>query len=133
MIKSAETRKIVIKDLKLRQVRKNLRDIFKLKWLEEFKKWLDLDSAYREKNFKGKITPSQEKRWIVLTQQHNKLRSIYDKSILECNLGAACLSHRELVQKGRIDSSDRSIDLDMVWIPHFKAWFCVKCYEEYFK
>ncbi|UCC18568.1 MAG: hypothetical protein JSV62_10705 [Promethearchaeota archaeon] len=132
-MKSNIPRKIVIKDSKLRKVRKNLREILKLAYFTEFEKWSNLDDIYREKHLNGKITLSQEKRWFFLSQQHDKLRAIYDKSILECNLGAACLSHRELMQKGEIDPSDRSTDLDMVWVPYFKAWFCLRCYEEYFK
>lgn len=133
VMKSAIPRKIVINDPHLRKVRKNLRDIIKLAYLADFDNWLKLDELYREKHLRGNITPSQKKRWFFLSQQHNKLISIYDKSILECNSGAACLSHRELVKRGEINSSDRSTDLDMVWVPHFKAWFCIKCYEDYFK
>lgn len=132
-MKSDILRKIIVRDPRLLKVRKNLRDILKLFYLAEFRSWSKLDNLYREKYLRGKITSSQKKRWFFLSHRHNELMNTYDKSILECNSGAACLSHLELVKKGRIDPSKRSTNLDMVWVPHFKSWFCIKCYEEFYK
>jgi len=132
-MKKKVPREIILVDKCLQRVRKNLRDILKLACLAEFNRWLVINDLYQEKLHQGRITPSQKKRWFYLARRHNELMYAYDRSILECNSGAACISHRELVKEGKIESSERSTNFDMVWVPHYKAWFCAKCYETYYK
>ena len=47
---------------------------------------------------------------------------------IQCDLGAACSSLEEAVKHG-FDPLNRPTDLDMVWMPYFKSWFCVPCSE----
>ncbi len=132
-MKCKEPRSIVIKNLQLKRVRKNLRDVIKFAVLDKFRQHFKIDDIYREKHLRGNITSSQRKRWFFLSRQHSNLRGAYDRSILKCSTGAPCLSHRGLVEKGKIKPSDKSTNLNLVWVPHYKAWFCTKCFDEYFK
>jgi len=119
----------------MRKIRKNLRDILTLAYKKEFSHLLDLKSLYQDKYIQNQyhLTPSQRKREINLSRISDELMHSYDKSINVYSSGAACYSHRKLVEEGEIESSKRSTNLDMVWVPHFKAWFCIRCYEEYLK
>jgi len=134
-MKRAEPRKIILRTQRLQKIRKNLRDILTLAYEKEFSRLLNLKRLYQEKRISNGywLAPSQRKREIRLSKMGDALMHAYDKSILVCSLGAACDSHKELVKKGEIEPSERSANLDMVWVPHFKAWFCLRCYEEYFK
>ncbi len=64
---------------------------------------------------------------------NNDLMTAYNRSILQCSLGAACNSYKELVENGTIDPIERPIDLDMGWLPGpfppRGSWFCKKDYE----
>ena len=68
-----------------------------------------------------------------LSKMHDKLYHTYHNSILICSSGAMCDSYREMKGKGIIDSPEKPINLDMVWIPHNKAWYCTKCYESKYR
>jgi len=62
----------------------------------------------------------------------DRLLGLISNSILQCGAGAECFSYKEMKKEG-FDPKDRPIDLDMVWAPHFRRWFCVKCYDEFFR
>ena len=125
-MKTREPRRIVIKNPQLKRVRKNLREILKLFYYDESKR-------LRELAGRCLITTSGRKEHNKLTRISAKLDHAYEKSILECSSGAMCTSYKEMVEKRSIKPSERPINLDMVWIPHEKAWFCTKCYERKYK
>ncbi|KKN15375.1 hypothetical protein LCGC14_0986710 [marine sediment metagenome] len=113
-MKSKKPRLIVLKDPKLRKARENLRTILKLAYYDERERLRNLNHLYFEKDT---LTPSQQKRDIQLGRMNNNLMTAFDNSILKCNLGAACNSYKEMVEKGSIDPIERPIDLDMGWLP----------------
>ena len=61
-------------------------------------------------------------------EEGDKISKLLSKSIVICGLGAACSSLEEAKKHG-FDPLDRPTDLDMVWMPYFKSWFCVPCSE----
>ncbi len=129
-MKSKKPRLIVLKDPKLRKIRTNLRIILKLAYYSESKRLDRLEDLYFEKNT---LTPSQQKRKSELIRMNNALMTAYNNSILQCNLGAACDSYKEMVEKDTIDPIERPIDLDMGWLPvpfpQHGSWLCKKDYE----
>jgi len=132
-MKSSKPRKIVLSDQQLIQIRANLRIILKLSFSTRLKRWIRVDNLYREKYLNGKITPSQKQRWFFLSHRFGKLSSAYYKSILNCISGAACLSLRDLNNNSNNESVNSFETLNMVWLPCFRAWSCVKCFDEYYK
>ncbi|KKK66886.1 hypothetical protein LCGC14_2959580 [marine sediment metagenome] len=138
-MKSKKSRKIILKDPKLRKIRSSSRRIIKLAYLDYSEKLLLQQYLYLEK---GRLTPSQEKRYTRLSREKDTLDQAFTRSICTCFREAACLSYQEAVEISIIEPSDRPIDLDMVWVPGGKhdaieeywvpnggAWFCLKCYE----
>ncbi|MFX0044162.1 MAG: hypothetical protein ACFE8L_14710, partial [Candidatus Hodarchaeota archaeon] len=55
-------RPIIIKDIRLRVIRENLRTLIKLAVRAEIKRLDYLEDLYRQKRVNQKITPSQQKR-----------------------------------------------------------------------
>lgn len=127
-MKSKKPRLIVLKDPKLRKIRENLRTILMLAYNDESKRLSQLTFLYLEKNI---LTPSQEKRETQLIKMNNNLMRVYNNSILQCRLGAACNSYREAVENGAIDPIERPVDLDMGWLPQYGSWYCKKDYENF--
>lgn len=132
-MKSADPRKIEINNPVLRNIRVNFRKLIKAAYTSKFNQLLKLVDIYREKYIQGNITPSQQKRWFDISRESDKLMHAYNRSICQCSSGATCISLKKLVKEKKLTPSERPIDLDMVWVPHYYAWFCINCYEEYYK
>ena len=134
-MKARKIKKVSFTSPKLRLIRKNFRQIFKLAYFDELERLMKMQRLYRKKYIRqdSHLVPSQYSRWMSLSKRHDKLYHDYHDSILVCSSGATCTSYREMKEKGMIKPSERPIDLDMVWVPHKKAWFCTKCYERKYK
>ncbi len=123
-MKSLKVKKIVLKDSNLR---KGLRQVLKLAVDDKLDYYTHLEKLYTlKRNQHGKLTLSQLKRKRELSRLKIKIYSDLKKSICQCSI-PVCLSD------GRVRSSKRSTDLDMVWVPWMKAWYCVPCFEAHFK
>lgn len=132
-MKSVKPRKIILRDQQLIRIRNNLRILLKLAFSSRLESFLKIDKLYREKYLSGKLNTSQKKRWFFLSHQQSELSSAYYKSILNCISGAACLSLPRYNNKTIRGSVCNFGLLDMVWLPYFKSWSCVMCFNEYYK
>lgn len=131
-MKAKKNIKVELKNPALRRIRKNLRDVIKLAVERESSRLYAISDEYRQKcrdstDSTEKERLDQEERKFM--KQGSKLRGLLSKSIIQCDLGAACSSLEEAI-KHEFDRMDRPTDLDMVWCPYFKAWYCVPCSEE---
>jgi len=132
---SSQIKQIILKSKKSREIRKGLREILNLAYNDEINRLHSLLKLYQNKriHFMGNLTPSQKKRESKLHKIYEDLYHIYHKSILRCSSGAFCVSYREIKEKVSINSPKRQIDLDMVWVPHYQAWYCTKCFDTFLK
>ncbi len=126
-MKSKKVHRVILRDLSLRRVRNNLRIIFKLAAKKELSRLVDLEGLYQDKKIKIGLTPSQKKRYKHLRRQWNNLYFPFEKSTLQCGSGAGCYSYQEAKKQG-FDPQDRPTNLDLVWVPWLKRWFCIKCF-----
>lgn len=128
-MKSKKIRIIQLKDPQLRRVRKNLRDIIKLAVKDKIRR---LDEIAMNILRKGRpMTPEEHKEFSKFSRKSDKLLNALSNSIIQCSSGAECDSFREAKEQG-FNPKDRLTDLDMVWIPYYQKWFCLKCYESTF-
>ena len=111
-MKSNKWRKVIIKDQKLRQLRKNMRTILTLALRAEVRRVLDLK---RSEKYNEGISSTA-----LMNARHY--------SILLCSSGTPCYSAYAA------DKSfyTTSLDVDMVWNPIDKEWICINCYNELF-
>ncbi len=124
---SLKVKKVEIKDSKLRNLRKGLRQVLKLAVHDKFAYYTHLENLYREKRIKrGNLTPSQLKRTRELSKLKNKLNTDFQRSVCHCSSGY-CLS-TEQARPEKIP-----MDLDMVWVPWMKSWYCGACFEAYYR
>lgn len=83
--KIKKTRRLVIKNPKLRLARNNFRTIIKLAVLDEFQRIDSLDSLYLEKlRVRKKLTPTQFKRYNQLHEMKEYLITTFSNSICVC-------------------------------------------------
>ena len=127
-MKSKKIRIVKLKDPKLRRIRKNLRDIIQLAVKDEFRK---LNKIARSYLGGGPMTEEEHKEFTKFSRKSEKLIFMLSDSIIQCSSGAQCDSLEEAVKHG-FNPRDRPTDLDMVWIPYYQKWFCLKCYESTF-
>ena len=123
--------KVELKSPVLQRIRKNFRDVIKLAVKQELSRLYAVSDEYRKKcqestDFSEKERLDQKEREFM--KKGSELRRLLSKSIIQCNLGAACSSLEEAVKHG-FDPLDRPTDLEMVWCPYFKAWYCLPCTE----
>ncbi len=129
MMKSKKVRIVKLKDPKLIRIRKNLRDIIKFAARKEIRRLHVMQDKYLGK---GKPMPPEEAiMFTKYSRKGNKLMSALSDSIIQCSAGASCDSFQEAKNHG-FNPKDRPTDLDMVWIPYYQKWFCLKCYESTF-
>jgi hypothetical protein len=93
----------------------------------KLKKLRELRSLYFRKGIKSGLTPSQQKRYDYIGLKYRALYERFNHSTLQCGSGAACYSFHEAKKHG-FNPQDRPIDLDLVWVPWLRRWFCLKCY-----
>ena len=128
MMKSKKIRIVKLKDPKLRRIRKNLRDVIKLAVKDKFRKLHKL----AEKYLVGRpMTPEEDRMFTKLSRESEKLMFALSDSIIQCSSGASCNSLEEAIKHG-FNPKHRPTDLDMVWIPYYQKWYCLKCYESTF-
>ena len=126
MMKSKKIHKIVLKNPRLRRIRNNLRIMLKLAIEKELNRLDQLKGLYV---FKNKLTNSQKKRRSQIWGEWNRLYHRYQRSTLVCGMGAACTALDEAIKHG-FNPQDRPTDLDLVWVPWLRNWYCVDCFED---
>jgi len=130
-MKAKKIVKVELKNSALRRIRKNFRDVIKLAVKQESSRLYAISREFRKKCRDS--TDSREKERLEqkerkFMKQGGKLRGLLSKSVIQCGLGGGCSSLSEAIKHG-FDPKDRPTDLDMVWMPYFKAWYCVPCSE----
>ena len=128
-MKSEKTVRIELRNPVLRRIQKNMRDIIRLATKNEIKRLQDEEVELIKRPH---LTPEEEKREYELSFKSNKLRDSLSDSIIQCSMGAACDSHQKGKKEG-FNPRDRRTDLDMVWVPEDRKWYCTECYENYWK
>ena len=127
-MKSKKIVKIELRNPSLRCIRNNFRDIIKLAVEQESRRLFTKAKEYRKRS-RESINPVEKERLEqergYFGRESDKLDSSLSKSIIQCELGAGCRSLSEAIKCG-FDPKDRPTNLDMVWLPFFKAWYCVK-------
>lgn len=130
-MKAKKIVKVELKNPALRRIRKNFRDLIKFAVKQESSRLYAISDEYRQKcrdstdSVEKERLDQDERKFMKLG---SNLRHLLAKSIIQCDLKAACSSLEEAVKHG-FDPLDRPTDLDMVWMPYFKSWFCVPCSE----
>jgi hypothetical protein len=126
-MKSEKIVKIIIKDKRLRKIRKNLRDLLKCAVKEKLDRLnKEIDEVWDQK----KVRRSK-------IMEHSNLRTAFRNSALECRYEYiegpnfyACVSLQKAIEQGG-DVEKVKTDLDLVWIPIYKNWFCMDCVKEF--
>ncbi len=126
-MKSKEVRKVILRTSRMKRVRNNLRIVLKLAIKDELSSLAKLERLYRQKEKKDGLTLSQEKRYSYVVAKYRELSKRYNHSILRCGSGAACYSLDEAIERG-FNPRDRPADLNLVWVPWLRRWFCLKCF-----
>jgi len=128
-MKSEKIVKVVIKDERLRKIRKNLRNLLKCAVEEKLKQLL---KEIRENREKG-----NHKLKYLKIKEHGDLRTAFRDSTVECRYryteGSdfyACVSLQKAMEQGQ-EVEKIKTDLDLVWIPILKGWFCTECVKEF--
>jgi len=76
----------------------------------------------------GKLGPYPCEEEKELSRKESELMQAYSRSILFCNLGAACFSKRG---KTKEQIYDIRLERDMVWAPWMGGWICLQCYNSF--
>jgi hypothetical protein len=130
-MKSEKIVKVIIKDGRLRKIRKNLRDLLKCAVEERLKQLL---KEIRENREKG-----NHKLKLLKIMEHSNLLTAFDDSTIMCgyeriggpNRGYyGCISQQKADDQGE-DVEKIKTDLDLVWVPIYKSWFCTECVKEF--
>ena len=106
---------IVIRDPRLRKLRKELRNVIRLSVNKEFDRLIEeSDEIYYEVDELGNrrslaFVPEVELQARAIIERKNAIYSAYSHPILQCPL---C----------------KAIDKDMAYNPEHKRWYCVDCY-----
>lgn len=127
-MRSKEWKIIIVKDLRLRKIRKNLRTLLRLALHTQYEKLRKLRSLHRNKRILGKQTPSQRRRQVALIKMIDNLLQADASSILGCSMGSAC----KAPEAKQLPHDIASLDKDMVWNPLSKNWVCIDCYKVHF-
>jgi len=122
-------RPIIIKDIRLRVIRENLRTLMRLAVDAEIKRLDYLEDLYRQKRINHKQTPSQWLRELFIYDKKDSIMTALDSSILRCSEGSTCKS-REVMPLAQDIST---LDKDMVWNPLLRHWICIDCFNFYYK
>lgn len=128
-MKSDKWKHIIIKNSKLRHIRKNLRTIIKLAINKELKRLSSLRDLYSNRGYSN-LTPSQRKRKRMLSRLGTDLLNARQDSVLFCSMATGCMSRQKDLSMKSLNCLN--LDLDKVWDPLDKFWICVKCYNYYF-
>lgn len=128
-MKSKKWKAIIIKNLRLRIIRENLRTLLKVAITTEIKRLDHLEDLYRQKRITNKQVPSQWKRELSIYDKKESLMTARDHSILRCAEGSTCKS----IEIESLAQELSTLDKDMVWNPLLKHWVCIDCYDFYYK
>jgi hypothetical protein len=128
-MKSEKIVKVIIKDERMRDIRKNLRDLLKCAVEERLKQLLEEAEAYYQQG--------NERKENLKIKEHSDLISAFRRSTIECSYryieGSdfyACVSLQKAIEQGE-DVEKVKTNLDLVWIPIYKNWFCTECVKEF--
>ena len=130
-MKSEKIVKVIIKDEQLRKIRKNLRDLLKCAVEERLRQLL---KEIRELRDKG-----EGRKENLKIMEHSNLITALDDSTIMCgyeDIGGpnrgyyGCISLQKADDQGE-DVEKIKTDLDLVWIPIYKSWFCTECVKEF--
>ena len=124
---SKEVRRVILRTARVQPVRSNLRALLKLAVKDKLNRLTKIKRLYHNKDIKDNLTPSQQKRYEFIGIKYRTLSERYNHSTLQCGSGAACYSLDDAIERG-LDPRDRPIDLDLVWVPWLRKWFCLKCF-----
>ncbi len=125
-MKSKKWKIIQLKDPKLIKIRTNLRKLLKEAVRSEHLRLRKLGVLYRIKDDNKKLTPSQWKREIAITQEGDELLSAMSDSLLQCSYGTGCMTFK----KNGLSKDLATLSEDMVWNPIRRRWICINCYNE---
>jgi len=130
-MKAKKIIRVELKNPALRRIRKSFRDIIELAVKQESNRLHVESRIYRERS-RESSNPIEKER---LEQKEDKFRnrsnglnSSLSKSIIQCRLRGGCSSYSEATNHG-LYPEKAPANLDMVWMPFYKAWFCTKCSE----
>lgn len=122
-MKSEKIVRLIIKDERLRKIRKNLRDLLKCAVKEKLDRLnKEIDEVWDQK----KVRRSK-------IMEHSDLITAFRNSTVECRYRYiegpnfyGCVSLQKTIEQGE-DIEKVKTDLDLVWIPILKEWFCTEC------
>jgi hypothetical protein len=118
-MRSEKIIKVVLKDKKLRKIRKNLRDLIECAVKDRLETLKKERKEYQEK---GILWRERRKG-----RKYNVLKSAYQRSTLGCRNGEKfCVSLIKAKEKD-LDIEEVRTDLDLIWIPVLGDWFCYDC------
>jgi len=114
----------ILKNPRLRKIRKNLRNVIIYAVNEEIDRLFTLRLLYSKKRREsGLILPSRWKREVALQHRLMNLRSALDKSICLCHNSAGCVSGGQ-----QVGGEEYNTNVNMIWDPRGERWICDWCF-----
>jgi len=114
----------ILKNPRLRKIRKNLRDIIIYAINEEIDRLIALRVLYiKKREESGLILPSRFKREVALQHKLMGLRSALRKSICLCYNSAGCVSGGQ-----QVGGKEYNTNVNMIWDPKYERWICDWCF-----
>lgn len=114
----------ILKNPRLRKIRKNLRDVIISAVNIEIDRLSALEKLYTEKRWKsGLMIPSRWKRECSLYNKSSELRRALKKSICLCDNSAGCVSGGQ-----QVGTEKHNTQVDMIWDPCGEGWICDWCF-----
>ena len=129
-----------LKDSRLRVMRGNLRKIVLLSKRSSFdaifSRWEELELKSRNES----LSDAEDNEMGLCDQMTEGLGSEYHKSTIGgCHSGTLCSHFKEAKKKGTVrhfsewrDSTLGNLDLDLVWVPFYERFYCLRCYDRTF-
>ena len=130
-MKAEKIVKLELKNPILRCIRKNFRDVVELAVRQESSRLFAISDEFRKEGRSS--TNSVEKERLELEERKffkngSRLRKLLSKSIVQCSSDGGCVSLLKATKHGRYPKNVPT-NLDMVWMPSFKSWYCTLCSE----
>ncbi|TXT58974.1 MAG: hypothetical protein BAJALOKI2v1_270002 [Promethearchaeota archaeon] len=128
-MRSENVIRVILKNDKLRKIRRNLRDLLKCAFEDKLKQLLREISECRKNG--------NEEKMDIKIKEHGNLISAKRSSTLGCGDDSEMLNGKNYcvsIQKARelgLDEERTKSDLDLVWIPILRQWICTECVKVY--